>query len=211
MDDYIAALQTTREAERSNAELINAYTRLADAYAAVSNAASSSSSSTPSDEKTEQPPVTGARIPPSITGSKAPEPPHAASTSSGLRADLAAANRSIQDLNAQLASLRDALETSERRENAAVAETGKARERVAKLETDRASLLRRLRDKDGELKEKARLVANVQDEMVGMEMQMNVAEERAKKLEGENTELVERWMRRKGDEAERMNRGSGWS
>ncbi len=46
--------------------------------------------------------------------------------------------------------------------------------------------------------------------MVGMEMAVNVAEERAKKLGGENRELVERWMRRVGREAEDMNVGSGW-
>ena len=67
-----------------------------------------------------------------------------------------------------------------------------------------------MRDRDGELKEKNRIVAHVQDEMVSIEMQMNVAEERAKKLEAENEDLVKRYMRRVGTEAEEMNEGSGW-
>ncbi len=39
---------------------------------------------------------------------------------------------------------------------------------------------------------------------------MNVAEEKAKRLEVENKELVERWMRRMGEEADKVNRESSW-
>ncbi len=75
---------------------------------------------------------------------------------------------------------------------------------------EKTALERKLKDRDAELKGKAQLIEEMQDEMVGMEMAMNVAEERATKLEGENRELVDRWMRRVGREAEDMNLGSGW-
>ena len=46
--------------------------------------------------------------------------------------------------------------------------------------------------------------------MVGLEMQVNVAEERNQNLKRENGELVERWMRRVGKEADDLNLGSGF-
>ena len=49
-----------------------------------------------------------------------------------------------------------------------------------------------------------------QDEMVALELQFNLAEQRSEKLEMENKELVERWMKRMGEEAEKVNRDSRW-
>lgn len=46
--------------------------------------------------------------------------------------------------------------------------------------------------------------------MVALQLQLNMAEQRSEKLEKENKELVERWMKRMEEEAERVNRGSGW-
>jgi hypothetical protein len=66
----------------------------------------------------------------------------------------------------------------------------------------------RLRDRDEELKGKAKLVEDVQDEMVMLNLQLNVAEEQSKKLKMENQELVDRWMARMGKEADAMNRES---
>ncbi len=39
-----------------------------------------------------------------------------------------------------------------------------------------------------------------------MNLQLNMAEQRTKALEAENKELIDRWMARKGREAEEMNR-----
>lgn len=54
------------------------------------------------------------------------------------------------------------------------------------------------------------MVEQAQDEMVAQGLQMNLAEQRSEKLERENRELVERWMKRMGEEAERVNRDSKW-
>ena len=44
-----------------------------------------------------------------------------------------------------------------------------------------------------------------------LNLQLNMAEERSKKLEEENQELVDRWMARKGQEADAMNTASKFS
>jgi len=46
--------------------------------------------------------------------------------------------------------------------------------------------------------------------MISLNLQVNIAEQKAERLQMENTELVERWMRRMGEEAERMNEQSRW-
>lgn len=122
---------------------------------------------------------------------------------SSLRADLSNAHRTTSALtsrNSLLTAELAALKTSNISTEMALA----ARTR------EKAALERKLKDRDAELKGKTQLIEQVQDEMVGMEMAVNVAEERAKKLEEENRELVDRWMKRTGKEAEDMNVGSGW-
>ena len=47
--------------------------------------------------------------------------------------------------------------------------------------------------------------------MVGLNLQLNMAEEQAGQLRGENEELVRRWMERMGMEAERMNEAHRFS
>lgn len=52
---------------------------------------------------------------------------------------------------------------------------------------------------------------DVQDELVSLNLQLNMADEQSKKLRLENTELVDRWMARMGREADAMNEGSKFS
>ena len=207
LEEYLKALQIRDEQEQAQQDIINAYTKLADAYAGAQQARGVD----PEPEQPETPAAPISRIPPSITGSHAPTPQRPDSDlPAQLRADLLAANRTVHDLNLQIASFKDEVETLKGKLGAHEKKAGQYNARIAKLEAERLSLHRRLRDKDGELKEKQRLVSSVQDENVGLEMQMNIAEERARKLEEENRELVERWMKRMGTEAEKMNEGSGW-
>jgi Autophagy protein 16 (ATG16) len=49
---------------------------------------------------------------------------------------------------------------------------------------------------------------DVQDEIVTLNLQLNMAEDEVKKLRQENQELVDRWMKRKGEEADKMNEDS---
>lgn len=209
LEEYTQALKARNAQDRAQEDIINTYTKLADRYAELQRTRRNAAPEP--EEKKDERSVTPSRIPPSITGSRAPTPQRTASDSPAqLRSDLVAANKMIHDLNLQIAAFKDEVATLKNREAAAEKMTGQLQTRITKLETERLGLNRRLRDKDGELKEKGRMVSDVQDEMVGMEMQMNVAEERAKKLERENEQLVERWMKKVGGEADEMNRGSGW-
>lgn len=78
------------------------------------------------------------------------------------------------------------------------------------LSREKRDLERRLRDREEEVRQKQRLVENVHDEMAGLNLELNMAEEKAAKLKGENDELVERWMTKKKEEAEKMNSESRW-
>ena len=52
---------------------------------------------------------------------------------------------------------------------------------------------------------------DVQDEMLALNIQLNVADERCQKLEKENKDLVDRWMARMNKEADAMNDASKFS
>jgi hypothetical protein len=73
-----------------------------------------------------------------------------------------------------------------------------------------ATLQRKIRDRNEEIKEKKKLVEQVQDEMVSLNLQLNMAEQKSEKLQAENKHLVERWMKRMGEEVDRMNEESKW-
>lgn len=102
----------------------------------------------------------------------------------------------LADLTAQLSAL-----TLSQRTSAA---------QIAALTKGKLEAERKLRDRDEELRGKNKMVEQAQDEMVAQGLQMNLAEQRSERLERENRELVERWMKRMGEEAERVNRDSRW-
>ena len=52
---------------------------------------------------------------------------------------------------------------------------------------------------------------DVQDEMLALNIQLNMADERCRKLEKENKDLVDRWMARMSKEADAMNDASKFS
>lgn len=81
---------------------------------------------------------------------------------------------------------------------------------LATAAREKALLERRLRDRDSELREKTRLLERVQDELVGTEMQVNVAEQEKERLKRENEELVARLVGEREVEVQKMNRQSGW-
>lgn len=73
------------------------------------------------------------------------------------------------------------------------------------LTAERRNLTVRLRDRDEELRVKNKLVADVQDELAVLNMQLDMVEKKRAEKEAENKQLVERFMRRVGQEAEAMN------
>lgn len=98
--------------------------------------------------------------------------------------------------------------------------------RNMELSSEKATLSIRMKDQDEELKGKSKLLEvihprrrilsmyrakprqNVHDENLSLTLQLNMAEERSQKLHTENKELIDRWMKRMGKEAEDMNKAS---
>ena len=83
-------------------------------------------------------------------------------------------------------------------------------QRIIQLEVARANLERRGKDRADELKGKGRFVEEVQDEMVALNLQLNMAEQEKERLRKENEELTRRWVKKMEDEAARMNAHMGW-
>jgi len=83
--------------------------------------------------------------------------------------------------------------------------------RIRDLTTERSHLMIRLRDRDEELKGKSKLLENVQDELVSLNLHLNMEDDRNKKLKKENQDLIDRWMARMGQEADALNDASKFS
>ncbi|KAF2397677.1 autophagy protein 16 [Trichodelitschia bisporula] len=119
----------------------------------------------------------------------------------------------VEELRSQLSAAQAARATLESQARAAAElqrqHTGLQARTEAK-EREIALLARRLRDREEEIRERKKLVERVQDEMVALSLQLSMAEQKAERLEGENKDLVKRWMERVGEEVERMNVDSRW-
>lgn len=115
-----------------------------------------------------------------------------------LRQDLAKSQQERADLQARLESATKELVVLRSKSKQEV-------KKVSSLTTTVNQLSLRLRDREDELREKAKLVENVQDENATLNLQLNMADEQQKKLKKENQDLVDRWMARMGKEADRMN------
>ena len=115
-----------------------------------------------------------------------------------IRQDLAKAQQ-------ERAELQGRVDTAARELDALKAKSKTDTKRIAQLSAGITQMTVRLRDRDEELKGKAKLLEDVQDEVVTLNLQLNMAEEQAKMLRKENEELVDRWMARMGKEADAMN------
>ncbi|EHK48631.1 uncharacterized protein TrAtP1_009593 [Trichoderma atroviride] len=73
------------------------------------------------------------------------------------------------------------------------------------LTTERTSLATKVNDREYELKEKRKLVEQVQDEMIALNLQLSMAEKERDRVKQENKELIDRWMKRMAQEADAMN------
>ncbi|KAL4821290.1 autophagy protein 16 [Aspergillus spinulosporus] len=191
-EEYAAALAARDRREKANVAIYNAYSQLADrtatAMIAVSNLQSDAhrtALSTPvADPRQQQPsPASGPSLQDIINAT---------------RADLAEAQRSRSELEEKLARATTELEKLRRRNT----QNGK---RISSMESEITHLQLRLKDRDEELREKAKLLEGFQDEIATFELQLNMAEERSNRLQRENQELVDRWMARMGKEADAMN------
>ncbi len=137
-----------------------------------------------------------------------------------LRLELAEALRSQGQLQTRLNAAEGELEKL-RAKTKLDTKTAKA------LTSERNTLATKVRDRDEELRGKSKLVEvfviplltlcrengaadesamqDVQDELIALNLQLNVAEKQRAEVQAENKELIARWMQRKTQEAEAMN------
>lgn len=134
----------------------------------------------------------------SIRRYTSPQPVPDSNVTTQLRQDLAKAQQERGDLQLRLDTALQELQSLKTKSKT-------DSRKIAQLTGSVTQLTTKVRDREEELRGKAKLVENVQDENVTLNLQLNVAEEQVGKLEKENKELVDRWMAKKDEEARRMN------
>ncbi|KAI9678564.1 MAG: hypothetical protein M1817_005621 [Caeruleum heppii] len=198
--EYSRALRVRDRREKANLELYQSHTRLADRTAALE---ALSAIQIDRDQETSSSDTKG------LNWGPAAKPPPSASPLPGdavdqMRRDLAEAQRTKVALEARIKQATVELHTLQ-------AKSAIDDRRIAEVSRQRNTADRRVRDRDEELKGKAKLLESVQDELVSLNLQLNMAENRTEELRTENEQLVRRWMERKGLEADEMNRASKFS
>lgn len=126
-------------------------------------------------------------------------PPTEALSHLTLRQQLADAQKARSTLESQNAQI-PSLETTKQ---------AQARQIISQ-EREITLLKRKLKDREEEVREKQKLATQWQDEMITLDLEKNMAEQKAEKMEGDNRVLVESWMREMEGRAEKMNKDGGW-
>lgn len=196
-EQYLAALKERDAVEKANVELYDFCARLADQKAELYGQVAIVKSGEDGGKPAANPPPP----PASLVGFRrvASPPPRPDSPSLlQIRQDLAKAQQERADLQARLDTATHELvnlRSKSKQDN----------KKLSQLTNSVNQLTLKLRDRDEELRGKAKLVENVQDENVTLNLQLNMAEEQQTQLKKENQELVDRWMARMGKEADMMN------
>ncbi|EXJ55695.1 hypothetical protein A1O7_08624 [Cladophialophora yegresii CBS 114405] len=202
-EQYLSALQARDQVEQANVDLYDYCTKLADDRAGLekkirlAGRAASASEDPPAAPEPVTTPGWGIRR---VTSPAArPESPNSSPTQlTQLRRDLSKAQSERADLQTRL-------DTALRDLEAFKSKTKVDNKRITQLSASVNQLTIKVRDREEELRGKAKLIENVQDENVTLNLQLNMAEEQSAKLKKENQDLVDRWMARMGKEADRMN------
>ncbi|OQD74925.1 hypothetical protein PENDEC_c009G03637 [Penicillium decumbens] len=203
-EEYLAALAVRDQREKANTALYDAYSRLADRTAKL--AIPLESSAGPSELRSSGHEAhRSASLSVATSKKQATEPgPSATALLNTTRADLSEAQRSRSELQVRL----DRVNTEYDKLRKKSAQDSR---RLNALDHERTHLQLRLKDRDEELRQKAKLLEDFQDEIATLNLQLNMADEKSSKLQRENKELVDRWMARMGQEADAMNDASKFS
>jgi chromosome segregation ATPase len=116
-----------------------------------------------------------------------------------MRTDLTNAQNARIALESRLASLTSELSALRVHSHA-------QSRQINQLEQAKEQLERRAKDQTDELQGKGKFVIGVQDEMVALELQLNMAEQKVDRLQKDNDELTKRWMAKIEQEANEMNK-----
>ncbi|OQE27648.1 hypothetical protein PENSTE_c004G06330 [Penicillium steckii] len=205
-EEYLTALAVRDQREKANLTIYDAYTRLADSTAKLPAAIDTSAIPSGSKGPTRTNQSEKTAFSQSKTAKK--QPTEVESSTAELlnttRAELAEAQRSRSEL-------RDRLEKATSEAANLRKQIGGDGQRINRLESEVAQQKKRRKDVEEELRGKAKLLNEFQDEIAALTLQVNMAERKAKKLGEENEDLVNRWMKRMGQEADAMNDASKFS
>ncbi|KAH7037656.1 autophagy-related protein 16 [Microdochium trichocladiopsis] len=114
------------------------------------------------------------------------------------RLQLAEALRSRGQLQTKLRAAEDELRKLR-------SSTQVAAKQIHDLKTERNSLQSKLRDRNEELDAKTKAFLDVQDENLALNLEIASQDKRMAAVKAENKQLIERWMKRVGEEADAMN------
>ncbi|TGO26245.1 hypothetical protein BPAE_0063g00140 [Botrytis paeoniae] len=204
-DDYIKALQDRDEREQTSYQrfdpsFIDAYTQLLDKVSAQTAAAAihdtSSTSANPSSLSS------------SATSQKAISK-NANQTQSSTSSEVLQLRASLSEALRSSSHFQSRLKTTETSLQALRTKSASVSKQLETLTRERNILERKIRDRDEELRAKTKGFHDVQDEMISLNLQLNIAEQNEKRAKAENKELIDRWMAQKGREADEMNKKFG--
>ncbi|KXH37411.1 autophagy protein 16 [Colletotrichum simmondsii] len=198
--EYLASIREQEKNNPVNLEIVQLCSQLSDHVAALeaenqvlkSQTAPGKKNKLTTSEKSNN-------IPPSpTTGTTSTSSSSSDPTIAQLQLQLAEALRSNGTLKDRAKQAEDEAQTlrTKHKDDA---------KKVRSLTAENAALTTKLRDREHELREKRKLVENVQDDMITINLQMSMAEQERDRVKKENKELVDRWMKRMAQEADAMN------
>ncbi|KAK6533588.1 hypothetical protein TWF694_002525 [Orbilia ellipsospora] len=216
--DLLDAFRERDAREKAQASFIDHYQRLADRAASLSSPTilppdsdgepstntaqpSSSTSATPTRLKSPAPPST-----PNSNNNNTTNADLLAlhQTLSTLRSDLQTSQRDRTTLQTQLSTITTNLTLLQKSSSANLRE-------LDRIKAERYTLEQRLKSRDEEAKLNRKMIENLQDEIIALNIQLNIGEQAKMRLKSENEELIARWVKLKQDEVEEMHNNSKYS
>ncbi|TGO68325.1 hypothetical protein BOTNAR_0026g00120 [Botryotinia narcissicola] len=204
-DDYIKALQDRDEREQTSYQrfdpsFIDAYTQLHDKVSAQTAAAAVNDTSSTSAKPSS--------LSSSATSQKAISK-NAIQTQSSTSSEVLQLRASLSEALRSSSHFQSRLKITETSLQALRTKSASVSKQLETLTRERNILERKIRDRDEELRAKTKGFHDVQDEMISLNLQLNIAEQNEKRAKAENKELIDRWMAKKGREADEMNKRFG--
>ncbi|KAL2271496.1 hypothetical protein VTJ83DRAFT_867 [Remersonia thermophila] len=203
--EYIDDILNAEKQRNADRELIVAYSQLVDrvSFLEAENAALRAQLQAGAEPATAAKPSASSGKKPFAAPATSLDPPPAADDDTAqliarLRVDLAEALRSQTQFQQRLQAAEDELGRLRARTSADA-------RALRELTAEKKLLTTKLRDREEELRVKSKLVADVQDELAVLNMQLDVVERKRAEKEAENRQLVERYMRRVDQEVEALN------
>ncbi|KAF2014854.1 autophagy protein 16 [Aaosphaeria arxii CBS 175.79] len=199
--EYLSALEARDAREQSHAHYIQIFTRFADRSAASTYPSVSSAGGSVPISSLPLRPTSSKKQSYGPLDATAPDATFSTPSSgevTQIRAELAQTQKLRNDLETKVSDQGVELE------GLRLAAT-EQKKRIAQLEKTKEYLEQKVKDRADELRGKGRFVEEVQDEMVAMNLQLNMAEQEKEKLRLENEELTRRWMAKMEAEAHSMN------